>query len=420
MTDDPEVSVATDQDSPRGAVRLTLDRQFGALFWGKLISGVGIWIHSIVAAVVVYAATGSALWVGLVSVVQFAPQIFLTPLSGTWADRGNIGRQIVLGRVLCFLGSGSLAAFCYARGDLDGSLDAVIVLAATLITGLGFVVGGPAQQSIIPLLIRRNEFPTAMALNSLPMTLARVAGPAGGTFVAAQYSPALAFALAGLAHALFVVMVLLAALPAGTEQAAGTDFRVRAALSYVQRDRTMLLLLIVVAAVGFGSEPSITLAPVIADELGGGTHVVGQLTGAFGLGAVVGFFGYRLLSWPVRQPRVLQVGLAAMILGTTLVALAPTAVTAMSAFAVSGIGFMIANTAAMNLVQLRVPQVMRGRVMALWMVGFVGSRPLASILEGVLADAVSLEAALLVTAGVILAVFIAFRPKRLDFATDGP
>lgn len=56
--------------------------------------------------------------------------------------------------------------------------------------------------------------------------------------------------------------------------------------------------------------------------------------------------------------------------------------------------------------------------MALWMVGFVGSRPLASILEGVLADLVSLEAALLVTAGVILAVFIAFRPKKLDFTAD--
>ncbi|GAA4282718.1 MFS transporter [Brevibacterium daeguense] len=415
MTGDPETSTAEEQVPARGAVRLTLDRQFGALFWGKLISGVGIWIHSIVAAVVVYAATGSALWVGLVSVVQFAPQIFLTPISGTWADRGNIVRQIVVGRVLCTVGSGSTAVFCYLRGDLEGHLDAAIVLAATLTTGLGFVVGGPAQQAIIPLLVRRSEFPTAMALNSLPMTLARVAGPAGGTFIAAQASPALAFALAALAHALFVVMVLLAALPGGTEHAANTDFRVRAALSYVRRDRTMFLLLIVVAAVGFGSEPSITLAPIIAVDLGGGTHLVGQLTGAFGLGAVAGFFGYRLLSRPIRQPHVLQIGLAAMILGTTLVALAPTAITALSAFAVTGAGFMIANTTAMNLVQLRVPPVMRGRVMALWMVGFVGSRPLASILEGILADAVSLTAALLVTAGVILAVFVAFRPKRLDF-----
>lgn len=398
----------------RGAVRLIFDRQFGSVFWGKLLSVAGVWSHTVVAAVAVYAATGSALWVGLVSVVQYTPQILLTPLSGKWADRGNIPRQMVVGRLLCITGSGSLAVFFFVRGALDGQSDVIVVLAATLVTGLGVVVGGPAQQSIVPLLIRPGELPTAMALNSLPMTLALVGGPVGGAFVTAHYGPALAFALAALTHVIFVILLLYAALPRGAERESGTDFRVRAALKYVWHDRPMLLLLIVVAAVGFGGEPSVTLAPIIADQLGGGTQLVGQLTGAFGVGALVGFLGYQLLSRLMGQPRVVQTGMGAMIVGTGFLPFAPEPVLAMSAFAVAGTGFMVASTAAATLIQMRVPPLLRGRLMALWMVGLIGSRPLASALGGYLADTVSLAAALLAVVGVLLTVFLFFRPRRVS------
>lgn len=416
MTDDAaRVTVGRKDGPPRSAARLALDRQFGALFWGNLLSGTGIWFHSIVAAVVVYAATASALWVGLVTVAQFVPQIFLTPLSGGWAYRGNAGRQIVAGRAVAALGSAGAAAFCLVRGPLESHTDALVVLAATLVAGLGFVVGGPALQSIVPLVIRRGELPTAMAMNSLPWTMARVAGPAGGAFVAAHHSPALAFGLAAGAHLVFVVLALLAALPAGAQREDGTDFRVRVALHYVRRDPTMLVLLVVVAGIGFASEPSITLAPTIAADLGGDTALVGRLTGAFGAGAVLGFFGYNVVSLWLRQQRVLQVGLGVMVLGWVVLAGAAHVGLALGAFTVAGLGFMVANTAAVTLIQQRVPDELRGRVMALWMVGFAGSRPLASAVEGFLADAVSLPAALLVTAGVLLTVLCLFRPRRLDF-----
>ena len=73
----------------RGSYQLMFDPLFGPLFWGKLVSSSGIWIHNIVAAIVAYDLTGSALVVGLVSVVQFAPQLLFAPLSGKMADRGN-------------------------------------------------------------------------------------------------------------------------------------------------------------------------------------------------------------------------------------------------------------------------------------------------------------------------------------------
>lgn len=401
---------------PRGSFRLVVDRQFGAIFWGKLISGVGVWMHSIVAAIVVYAATGSALWVGLVSVAQFAPQLVLSPLSGKWADLGNLAHQLLLGRILTMAGSAFLAVWCWLMGDPQGYGGATAVLFGSLVTGLGFVVGGPAQQSIIPLLIRPGELGTAMGLNSLPMTLARVVGPAAGALVVAQVGALLAFTVAAATHLVFVVLLVLAALPTGVDHDDDADYSVRSALRHVRSDRTLLLLLLIVAAAGFASEPSITLAPTFADELDGSTQLVGQLTGAFGLGAALGYVVYVRATRRLSQPRATQGGVLLMTAGTAALALAGHQALALVLFGLVGAGFMIALTAATTLIQERVPPILRGRVMALWFMGFIGSRPLAATLDGWLADAFSLTVAMLATAALLALLLVLFRPVRLDFS----
>ncbi len=171
---------ATAPPRPRSALGLMFDPVFGALFWGKMFSVVAVWTHGIVAAIVMYDATHSALMVGMVGVAQFGPQLILSPTSGKWADTGNPARQILLGRVLCVAGSGFAAVWLFARPDLQGMAAAIPVLVGSLLVGFGFVVGGPAMQSIVPNLIRDGELSTAMALNSMPMTVGRIVGPATG------------------------------------------------------------------------------------------------------------------------------------------------------------------------------------------------------------------------------------------------
>ena len=264
------IAEATAPPRPRGALGLMFDPVFGALFWGKMFAVVAVWTHGIVAAIVMYDATRSALMVGLVGVVQFGPQLILSPTSGKWADTGNPARQILLGRVLCVAGSGSAAAWLFVDPGLQGMSAAIPVLFGSMLVGFGFVVGGPAMQSIVPNLIRDGELSTAMALNSIPMTIGRIVGPAAGAYLAAHLGSAAGFAVSAGLHLVFAIFLIVVRFPSPPVRRSGADYRVRAAVKYVWRDRPLLLALVAVTTVGIASDPSITLTPSMADELGGG------------------------------------------------------------------------------------------------------------------------------------------------------
>jgi MFS family permease len=245
---------ATAPPRSRGALGLMSDPVFGTLFWGKMFAVVAVWTHGIVAAIVMYDATHSALMVGLVGVVQFGPQLILSPTSGKWADTGNPARQILLGRVLCVAGSGFAAAWLFVDPGLGGMAAAIPVLIGSLLVGFGFVVGGPAMQSIVPTLIRDGELSTAMALNSIPMTIGRIVGPAAGAYLAAHLGSAAGFAVSAGLHLVFAIFLIVVRFPSPPERRSGIDYRVRAAVKYVWRDRPLLLALVAVTSVGLASD----------------------------------------------------------------------------------------------------------------------------------------------------------------------
>ncbi|AMO04030.1 MFS transporter [Mycolicibacterium neoaurum] len=406
----------TDRDAParpRGPFGLLLDPVFGTLFWGRMFSIVAVWTHSIIAAVVVYEATGSALMVGLVGVFQFGPQLLLSPVSGRWADSGDPGRQILLGRVLCMAGSGSIAGWMFLQPAQQGTPAAVAVLLGSLIVGIGFVVGGPAMQSIVPDLIRPGELSTAMALNSIPMTIGRIAGPAAGAYLAAHFGAATGFAVSACLHLVFALFIVAVRLPAPPERAADADRRVRAALRHVWRDRPLLMALLAVTTVGVAADPSITLAPALADALGGGTQLVGMLSAIFGVGAAAGMGVLAIIGGRLASARVSFLGLIGLGLGCAVLAGSVVPAVAMGGFALAGLGFGWALTGLTTVVQERAPQDLRGRIMALWMVGFLGSRPIAAAVLGGTADAVSVQAAFAVAAALTLTVAALCRPTTL-------
>lgn len=398
---------------PRGAFGLIFDPVFGALFWGKMFSVVAVWTHGIVAAIVMYEATGSALMVGLVGVVQFAPQLVLSPTSGKWADTGDPARQILLGRLLCVAGSALAAGWLFAQPDLQGMSAAVPVLVGTLLVGLGFVVGGPAMQSIVPTLIRDGELSTAMALNSIPMTIGRIVGPAAGAYLAAHLGAGAAFAVSAGLHLVFAVMLVVVHFPAPPQRRTGTDYRVRVAVRYVLADRPLLMALIAVATVGVASDSSITLTPSLADVLGGGAPLVGTLSALFGVGAAIGMAALALMRGRMASARVSVIGLVGLSAGCATLAATTIPTVAMVGFVIAGLGFGWAMTGLTTVVQERAPQELRGRIMALWLVAFLGSRPIAAAVLGGAADVLGVLAAFATAAVLCLVAALVCRPATL-------
>ena len=411
-----ETTETTETTAPpraRGALGLMFDPTFGALFWGKMFAVVAVWTHGIVAAIVMYDATRSALMVGLVGVAQFGPQLILSPTSGKWADTGNPARQILLGRVLCVLGSGSVATWLFVDPALQGLSAAIPVLLGSVLVGFGFVVGGPAMQSIVPNLIRAGELSTAMALNSIPMTIGRIVGPVSGAYLAAHLGPASGFAVSAGLHLIFAIFLVVVRFPAPPKRRAGNDYRVRAAVMYVWRDRPLLLALVAVTTVGIASDPSITLAPSLADSLGGGATLVGTLSAIFGVGAGMGMAVLALMRGRMASARVSSIGLAGLGAGCAILAVGVAPALAMAGFALAGVGFGWAMTGLSTVVQERAPEELRGRIMALWLVGFVGSRPIAAAVLGGTADLINVQVAFAVAAALTIGVAWLCRPSNL-------
>lgn len=397
----------------RGSLRLLADPVFGWFMAGRFVSTAGVWIHNIVAAILAYDLSGSAFVVGLVSVAQFAPQLVLAPLSGAMADRGSRVSQAVIGRLLVGLGSGALSIWVW-RAAPDGLPGAWVVILAAVVVGLGFVLSGPAQEALIPALVRPGELTPAIALNTAPPLLARAAGPAVGAIVATAIGPAAAFAVAAAANFMFMFILLFLHVDSQTAHSTDSDRRIRAGLRYPLQDRGILLLLGGIAAIGIGADPVITLTPPLAQSLGAETRLVGGLASAYGVGAGVSFLVMtRLRRW-LGLPWLATTGLLLLAGGLAAAGLVASPALAVGSFGVAGAGTGMALTSFTTQLQERLPDHLRGRIMALWAVAFIGTRPIAAAVNGAMADTVTLPAAFLLVAAIVVVSAWISRPEALS------
>lgn len=402
----------TDPTSDRGSFRLLIDPTFGPFFASKLVSMSGIWIYTVAAAIVVYEMTSSTLLVGLLSILQFVPQLIIGPISGARADRiADRRQQIMVGRGIVTAGSGGLALALWATG-FDGYAGATLVVISSGIVGIGFAVGAPAMQSILPALVQPRELPTAIALDTFPITVARTAGPALGALIVVALGGPWAFAIGAISSLIYMIVIRMIRLR-HVPRRPPADGSVRNAVRYLGVDRGLPILLFGVAAVGVAADPVITLTPALADDLGGGSVLVGWLASAFGIGSAIMFMvlGLARRRWGVQ--RVATAGLVLMAVGNLALIPRPTAALAMVALGVAGFGMMAAITALSTQVQQRIPEELRGRVMALWAVAFLGVRPFAAGINSALTDLVSLDAAFLLVVIVLMVAVVVTRGRRI-------
>jgi MFS family permease len=402
-------------DAPARTRRELLFTPVGALATGKVLSTLAVWTTNIAGAILVFQLTGSALIVGLVSVAQFTPQLLLTPFSGARADRSDRFLQVMLGTSVTALGSLLLTVWALTIG-FTVERDAFLIVLAAGLVGLGFSIAGPAQSALLPALVRRSELADALALSSLPIVVARSIGPAVGATLFLTAGALVTFAVSVLLHVGFLVLLVVLrarVILAPREQRAGADRRVRAGIAYLRRSPRTLLQILGVGIIGVAVDPITTLTPSLADALDMPSSFVGTLASSFGLGAAVGFLVLSRVRLRVGIMRLGSIGLAVMGVGMLLAAVAPLPWIAVAGVAGAGAGMTFSLNAFTTLVQSDVPDALRGRVMALWSMAFLGSRPLTALTTGSLTDAVGVRAALVLSASVVLVGAWATRGARM-------
>jgi MFS family permease len=376
---------------PAAALRLIGHRNFGPYFVGNAASASGTWFQNLAAQLYVYRLTHSPFLLGVLNFGNFIPVLVLAPWAGSAADRLD-RRRLLLGTQLGSTALGALlAVLAWTR---NAPVWVVIVCALGL--GIGSAFSAPASQALIGDLVPREELQSAVALNSMTFNLARAVGPALAALSVKHLGIPASFAINSASYLLLVVGVLVVRTEP-RRRASRAETRLRESLRLVREQPRLLAFLLIVAAVGFASDPVNTEAPAFARVFGKPDTWAGVIIGAFGAGAVAAAF---LLAGRVAgSSRRMVVTLALLGGGVMAFSLAPWLSLGFVFLAVAGFGYLASNTSATSRLQLEVAEHQRGRIMALWSVAFLGLRPLASLADGGIAGAFGVRAA-----GVVLAV----------------
>jgi MFS family permease len=376
---------------PPAALALVRQRSFGPYFAGNALSASGTWFQNLAGALLVYRLTHSAFLLGVLNFCQFAPVLLLAPWAGSAADRHDRRRLLFVAQTTAAVLAVLLAGLAWV-----GLARAWVVIVFALALGVTSAASIPSQQALVASLVEPHELPTAVALNSMTYNIARAAGPVAAAASVEYLGIPASFLLNAGSYLVFVAALVITR-PRPQEKAPRESSRLRDALPLLREDPRLLAFLIVVAAVGFASDPVNTLAPAFAHEFGHRDTIAGFIIGAFGAGAVTAAL---VVAGRVAGSRRRMAGTLSLLgLGVVAFSLSPWLSLGFLFLFVAGLGYLASNTSATTRLQLGVSEAQRGRIMALWGVAFLGLRPIASIADGAIASAAGVRAA-----GVILAL----------------
>ena len=377
--------------APPRLFRALRNPNYRLFFFGQSISLVGTWITRLASSWLVYRLTGSEFLLGLVAFLGQIPALVISPIAGVYIDRWNRHRVLVITQALSMCQSAALAVL-----TLSGYITVTDILILQLLQGMVNAFDTPARQSFVVQMVEdRADLPNAIALNSSLVNGSRMLGPAIGGVLIAAVGEGWCFALDAVSYiAVIGSLLAMKVRPTATPpqilpvlDALAAGFRYVAGFAPV---RSGLLL---VAAVSLFGVPYQVLMPVIASEvLGGGANTLGVLMTATGVGALGGTMYLASRHTGLGLGR--KIAQAAMLFGVALIAfsISNNLWLSLAILPFSGAGFIVALAATNTVVQTVVPETLRGRVMSLYTVAFLGTAPIGSLLAGVAAERIGAQA----------------------------
>ncbi|MDX6730060.1 MAG: hypothetical protein QOC54_8 [Baekduia sp.] len=366
-------------------------RNYRLYFSGQLVSVPGTWLQTVAQAWLVLQLTSSGSALGITVALQALPVLVLGPWAGAVADRVDkrkllLGTQALQGILALVLGALALSGLA--------ELWMVWVLAFGL--GLARAIDVPTRQAFVSELVEGAALPRAISINSTVAAAARMVGPAAGGAIIAAFGVGACFIINGASFAAPLLGLLamdVRALHRPDTPPPRTPRAVRAGFTYVHGRRDLLIPLLMMAIVGtLAYEFQVTIPLLAHGAFGLGATGFGLLYSAMGAGAVVA--GLTLAGRVA--PRIRTIAVAALVFAVALgaAAVSPGPITAGVFLAFAGAAGVVFSSTTNATLQLRADPAMRGRVVALYIVAFMGSTPIGGPLVGFVGQVAGPRAAL--------------------------
>jgi len=374
-------------------------RNYRLYFIGQVVSVSGSWMQRVAQSWLVLHLTGSGVALGVVSALQFLPMLVFGAWGGALADRVDKRRVLMLTQaVMGFL------ALALGVVTLTGSVRLWMVYLLALLLGMVTAMDNPARQSFVMEMVGRAQVTNAVSLNSAVFTGARVVGPALAGILISLVGTGWCFVLNAVSFGA-VVLALVAMDPARLQRSTAAPARrglVVEGLRFVWSRPDIRLPLAILAVVGTLALNWTVILPLLArNTFHGDAGTYGLLFAMLGLGSLAG----ALFTASRREPSggLLLGALAAFGVLMAAAAVAPTLQLEVLALVPTGMAALVFQTTSNSLIQLRSEPALRGRVMALYSVLFIGTTPIGAPIVGWVAQQAGPRAALLLGAAAILA-----------------
>jgi MFS family permease len=416
---EPTVAVAEKKTALARVFHAFTYRDFRLLWFGAFTSSSGTWLQETALAWILLQLTNDPSFLGYNAFLSTSPILIFTLIGGVLADRFDRRRILLTSQWSQLTFALTLAALAFYKAPTTVLVWSALTLA--FFTGCVQAFGGPAYQSLIPMLVDKKDLPNAIALNSIQFQLARVVGASVGSFPFRifpdqMFAAAVSFGLNGLSFvAVICALMSLSVTHIPRAQTGGMRSQMREGLSFVWSQEALRSLTLLAFVSTFFGMQLMTFLPVFArDIFQAGPKGNFSLVATSGAGAVAGALitaGLGNVTSKGRKALMMQICFGAMIIAFSLTR------SIWKAYVVlflASIFMMFLFAMIMSLVQLIVADDMRGRVMSIYMVAFRGGMPLGSLATGLLAKRFFLPHILLVEGAMLIVIATGYLLSRSE------
>lgn len=403
-----------------GALRAFNHRNYRILFPASVLSNIGTWAQRIAQDWLVLELTGSAQLLGLVTALQFLPSLLLSLYGGVLADRFDKRTLLMVTNIGAGIGSLVMGLLV-----VTGVVQIWHVALLAFIVGIFSALDAPVRTSFNSELVGKSDIPSAISLNSANFNAGRLIGPAASGLLIVLFGTGVSFIINSLTYvAVVIALSMMQKEKLFIEAKPDTSAKLKQAVQYVLRQRELKLVMIAVFfATTFGLNFQIFMAVMATKEFGLGPAEFGLLGSILAVGSFTGVLVSARLEH-LRVPKFVMAGGVMFGLLLTIAAWMPNYGSFAAILPILGGVALLTLISANSYVQTNSDPKLRGRVMGIYLLIFMGGTPIGSPLIGLFAEAVGIRWAIFACGVVVLIAssiiyFLLVRSPGQDPITKG-